>query len=119
MVSHGYLQNADVCARRVLVVHGDHSVANANTHAAGPTAPSCPPSLPMKLTASIPESSGICVICVTSVIRECGSVQHDAKRCKLDLCAMTQGVVNDANRRPDDANRMSCVIAKPRVHPPA
>jgi hypothetical protein len=59
MANHGYLQDADVCARRVPVVHGDHGVAKANTHAVGPTAPTSPPSFPMKLTASFPETSGI------------------------------------------------------------
>jgi hypothetical protein len=88
MVSHGYIQNADVCARRVFVVQGDHL---ANTHAVGPKAPTCPPSLPMKLTPRFPERSGICVICVTNVIREFGSVQDDAKRCRLEPSPMTQG----------------------------
>gem|GEM_PF-3607820 len=71
MVSHGYLQNADDCAPRVRVVLGDHGVTNANPHALGPTAPTCTPSLPIRLTPSFPESSGTCVRCVTTVIREC------------------------------------------------
>jgi hypothetical protein len=58
----------------------------------GPTAPTCPPSPPMKSTDSFPEPSEICVICVTNVIREFSPVQHDAKRCRLDPSAMTQGV---------------------------
>jgi hypothetical protein len=92
MVSHGYLQNADVCARRVLVVQGDHGVAKANTHAMRPTARTYTPSLPIKLVPSFPEPSEICVICVTNVIREFSPVQHDAKQCRLGLSAMTQGV---------------------------
>jgi hypothetical protein len=42
MASHGYLQNADVCARRVLVDQGDHGVRQRKYARRGANRPDMP-----------------------------------------------------------------------------